>query len=96
MKVDAMLQQLVIITQVLQYLRNEIMVLQDSVSGQKCETLPKFTHTSMSADEYQNAKITFLNDFSRVNTKQSFCFILTLQIPYKKCCIQKNHPLEIL
>jgi hypothetical protein len=68
----------------------------DSVSGQKCETLAKFTHTSMSADEYQNAKITFLNDFSRVNTKQSFCFILTLQIPYKKCCIQKNHPLEIL
>jgi hypothetical protein len=65
----------------------------DSVSGQKWS---KFTHTSMSADEYQNAKITFLNDFSRVNTKQSFCFILTLQIPCKKCCIQKNHPLEIL
>jgi hypothetical protein len=31
MKVDAMLQQLVIITQVLQYLRNEIMVLQDNI-----------------------------------------------------------------
>jgi hypothetical protein len=31
MKVDVMLQQLVIITQVLQYLRNEIMVLQDNI-----------------------------------------------------------------
>jgi hypothetical protein len=37
----------------------------DSDSGQKCETFPEFPH--MSADEYQNAKITFLNDFSRVN-----------------------------